>query len=124
MKAKDTVRIIRSSHCCHQRVCPVVIEAQNRQAEITLKARDKEIDTTIRAVLGEGIGHCGQHDIFVDECIACNNSCNCNIDWELFKMLEKIKQEGIKEVVDWIRGYPGHEIPEFKLKEWGITNGQ
>jgi hypothetical protein len=105
------------------------------QAEITLKKRNEEVDATVKAALGQSSSHCNQHKKFTDECMACHNTCNKDVDWKLFNELQEIKQEGRREVVEWINKNPvyiqsnslGIKVPiaatrewDAKLKEWGI----
>ena len=97
-------------------------------AETSFKAKDKVIDTTIKAVLGQTPEHCNQHSKFADECMACHNVCNENIDFDLLDRLKEIKQIGIQEVVKfcqylfakWGVDYEAEQEWQAKLKEWNI----
>jgi len=102
MKAEDTVMSQVQRDNIFYRGIGTLEGVCKIQAEISFKARDKEIDTTIKAVLGQTSEHCNQHGRFVDECMACHDVCNENIDWELLDMLKDIKKAGQKEVVEEI----------------------
>jgi len=87
------------------------------------KARNIEIDTTIKAVLGQTPEHCSQHEEFVDECMTCHDVCNENIDWDLFEKLREVKRAGTKELADWVEknkalGSYGDEDILFLGEEW------
>ncbi len=85
----------------------MALKHREKQAEISFKAgqeiRQLEIDTTIKAILGQTPSHCNQHEKFMDECMACQDTCNENIDWKLFGRLQEIRQEERKEVIEWIK---------------------
>jgi len=99
------------------------------------RTRGIEIDTTIKAVLEQTPKHCSQHEEFVDECMACHDVCNENIDWDLLDRLKEVKKTGRKDVVGWVEknkwiehsvaGYDDYGfrgIPwQAQLKVWEIN---